>query len=338
MAIHAVRARSRSRLGTLAPRHCPTTSGIWWPRSPTPSRGSTTELSGFRVRTTQPPTDSSRPRFGADKRRWRPNSSTELGAWLLPAVARHGAGVDRAGARAWSAVSHRPDRHRCAARARATVRRRTAWTVASRCGTSIGSRRLGSPPAPRASGGSRDSGSEASEPRAARARRRVWDTRTGQPLTEPLAHQDTVTTAAFTTDGARGVTASTDDTARVCDARTGKPSPSLSRIRPGHRGRVQPRRRGDGGRARAGSCWTWPRWSASPARCGSRRQRPTTARRLSPTPTTTPRRGDRAPPPNAIDRTAPDRRHRRPAEPASLTSAPWRESVLITSRYKCQLT
>jgi WD40 repeat protein len=45
---------------------------------------------------------------------------------------------------------------------------------------------------------------------------RVWDARTGKPLTEPLAHQDAVRVAAFSPDGTRVVTASSGLTARVC--------------------------------------------------------------------------------------------------------------------------
>ncbi|HEX4420606.1 MAG TPA: hypothetical protein VH165_21975, partial [Kofleriaceae bacterium] len=52
---------------------------------------------------------------------------------------------------------------------------------------------------------------------------RVWDARTGKPLTAPLAHQDAVRSAAFSPDGTRLVTASSDNTARVWDARTGQP-------------------------------------------------------------------------------------------------------------------
>jgi WD40 repeat protein len=51
----------------------------------------------------------------------------------------------------------------------------------------------------------------------------VWDAATGQPLTGPLEHQDTVRSAAFSSDGTRVVTASMDKTARVWDAATGKP-------------------------------------------------------------------------------------------------------------------
>ena len=80
---------------------------------------------------------------------------------------------------------------------------------------------------------------------------RVWDARTGKPLTEPLAHQGTVRAAAFSPDGARVVTASDDKTARVWDARTGKPAHQAPRAsRQGPSGGVQPRRRARGHRER----------------------------------------------------------------------------------------
>jgi hypothetical protein len=52
---------------------------------------------------------------------------------------------------------------------------------------------------------------------------RVWDARTGLPLTEPLKHNGNVSSACFSPDGLRVVTASSDNTARVWDARTGQP-------------------------------------------------------------------------------------------------------------------
>jgi WD40 repeat protein len=52
---------------------------------------------------------------------------------------------------------------------------------------------------------------------------RVWDARTGQPLTEPLWHESLVQSAQFSPDGQRVVTASNDKTARVWNARTGQP-------------------------------------------------------------------------------------------------------------------
>ena len=51
---------------------------------------------------------------------------------------------------------------------------------------------------------------------------RLWDVRTGQPLSEPLRHRDAVFWGAFSPDGRSVVTASVDRTARVWDAKTGK--------------------------------------------------------------------------------------------------------------------
>lgn len=44
---------------------------------------------------------------------------------------------------------------------------------------------------------------------------RVWDARTGQPLTAPLVHGAGAHEAVFSSDGERIVTASADNTARV---------------------------------------------------------------------------------------------------------------------------
>src|SRR5262249_23647781 len=51
---------------------------------------------------------------------------------------------------------------------------------------------------------------------------RLWDPTTGKTLIEFEGHTDTVTHAAFNSDGSRIVTASDDKTARVWDAATGK--------------------------------------------------------------------------------------------------------------------
>jgi WD40 repeat protein/serine/threonine protein kinase len=56
---------------------------------------------------------------------------------------------------------------------------------------------------------------------------RVWDARTGQPVTEPLRHEGDVSSAEFSPDGLRIVTASSDKTARVWDARSGRPLTQL---------------------------------------------------------------------------------------------------------------
>ncbi|HSH17601.1 MAG TPA: hypothetical protein VLD18_16285, partial [Verrucomicrobiae bacterium] len=52
---------------------------------------------------------------------------------------------------------------------------------------------------------------------------RIWDSATGRPLTEPIRHDDEVTSAVFSPDGGRVLTASIDSTARVWDAETGRP-------------------------------------------------------------------------------------------------------------------
>jgi WD40 repeat protein/Flp pilus assembly protein TadD len=58
---------------------------------------------------------------------------------------------------------------------------------------------------------------------------RVYDARTGAPVSPPLAHRNEVTSASFSPDGRRVVTASADQTARVWDAADGAPiSPPLT--------------------------------------------------------------------------------------------------------------
>jgi WD40 repeat protein len=57
---------------------------------------------------------------------------------------------------------------------------------------------------------------------------RVYDAKSGEPLTPPLAHHGEIAYVAFNSDGERIVTASMDQTARVWDAQSGAPvSPPL---------------------------------------------------------------------------------------------------------------
>src|ERR1041385_8800995 len=52
---------------------------------------------------------------------------------------------------------------------------------------------------------------------------RVWEARSGLPVTPSLVHQGGLNAVAFSPDGTRVVTASADQTARVWDARSGLP-------------------------------------------------------------------------------------------------------------------
>ena len=52
---------------------------------------------------------------------------------------------------------------------------------------------------------------------------RLWDAASGKPIGEPMKHESAVTSAQFSPDGQRVVTASHDKTARLWDAATGKP-------------------------------------------------------------------------------------------------------------------
>ena len=85
----------------------------------------------------------------------------------------------------------------------------------------------------------------ASSPRLPDKTARIWDAATGKPIGEPLkGHDLIVSSAAFSPDGKRIVTASADKTARIWDAATGKP---IGEPLKGHDDRcdqrgVQPRR------------------------------------------------------------------------------------------------
>ena len=50
----------------------------------------------------------------------------------------------------------------------------------------------------------------------------VWETRTGKELATLAGHKENINSAAFSPDGSRVITASTDSTARIWEARTGK--------------------------------------------------------------------------------------------------------------------
>ncbi len=64
--------------------------------------------------------------------------------------------------------------------------------------------------------------------RAKDSEARVWDAATGQPLSRPFTHRDSVWFATFSPDGRRVLTDSGDGTARVWDVTTGRPlSPPL---------------------------------------------------------------------------------------------------------------
>ena len=51
---------------------------------------------------------------------------------------------------------------------------------------------------------------------------RVWDAATSKAIGEPMKHEEGVSSAQFSSDGQRVVTASAYSTARVWDAATGK--------------------------------------------------------------------------------------------------------------------
>jgi len=52
---------------------------------------------------------------------------------------------------------------------------------------------------------------------------RIWDARTGQPVSQPMLHRDSVRLAHFSPEGRLVATASADASARVWDAHTGQP-------------------------------------------------------------------------------------------------------------------
>jgi len=68
---------------------------------------------------------------------------------------------------------------------------------------------------------SRRRGEKAPAPTEGKAR--VWDAENSQPVGEPLRHEQAITSAAWSPDGLRIVTASADGTAHLWDAASGKP-------------------------------------------------------------------------------------------------------------------
>ncbi|MCB1085758.1 MAG: TIR domain-containing protein [Verrucomicrobiae bacterium] len=52
---------------------------------------------------------------------------------------------------------------------------------------------------------------------------RLWNAASGQPFADPLRHEDAVTSAIFSPEGGRILTASLDNTARLWDATSGRP-------------------------------------------------------------------------------------------------------------------
>ena len=82
---------------------------------------------------------------------------------------------------------------------------------------------------------------------------RVWDAKTGEPVTEPLKHEDSVNSAQFSPDGKYIVTASYDYTARVWDAKTGEPVTESLR----HEGPVYSAQFSPNGKYIVTASWEW---------------------------------------------------------------------------------
>ena len=72
---------------------------------------------------------------------------------------------------------------------------------------------------------------------------KVWDAATGQEILTLKGHTDAVTSVAFSPDGKRLASASSDQTVKVWDAATGQETLTLKgHTERGHERGVQPRR------------------------------------------------------------------------------------------------
>ena len=107
----------------------------------------------------------------------------------------------------------------------------------------------------------------ASSPRHADKTARIWDAATGKEIAVLRGHDGSCTSAAFSPDGTRIVTASADKTARIWDAATGK---EIAVLRGHETLREIPPPSAPTGRASSRRHGTRPRASGTPGRPGDR--------------------------------------------------------------------